>query len=329
MPSLRQHHTFHLPASGRQVIPFTSPESFRAQWLQSEINYLLGGGSNTIFLEDFDGQVFINEMRGIEHKETDSHHLLRVAGGENWHELVSFCLNSGWYGLENLALIPGSVGASPIQNIGAYGVEVGQFIASVEVMDIESGNLSTLKNAECQFGYRDSVFKHALAGKVLITHVNFALPKDYQPVVSYGELAALENPTAQQVFDTVIAVRKAKLPDPDELGNAGSFFKNPVVSESHFERLKKEAPTIPGFVVDGGVKVPAAWLIDQSGYKGKVEGGVRCHFTQPLVLTNTGDAVGQDVVTLARNIMDSIRTRYDIALEAEVRLVGRDGVITL
>lgn len=329
MPSLRQHHTFHLPASGRQVISFSSPESFRSQWLQSDTNYLLGGGSNTIFLEDFDGQVFINEMRGIEHTETDTHHLLRVAGGENWHELVTFCLGNGWYGFENLALIPGSVGASPIQNIGAYGVEVGQFIASVEVMDIESGNLATLENAECQFGYRDSVFKHGLAGKVLITHVNFALPKAYLPVVSYGELAALENPAAQDVYNTVINVRKAKLPDPDELGNAGSFFKNPVVSESHFERLKKEASTIPGFTVDDGVKIPAAWLIDQSGFKGKVEGGVRCHTTQPLVLTNTGTATGNDVVKLARMIMGTVRERYDIALEAEVRLVGRDGVITL
>ena len=173
------------------------------------------------------------------------------------------------------------------------------------------------------------MFKKALAGKTLITHVNFALPKAYSPVVSYGELAALDNPTAQQVYDTVIAVRKSKLPDPDELGNAGSFFKNPVVSVSHFERLKKAASTIPGFVVDNGVKIPAAWLIDQCGFKGKTEGGVRCHITQPLVLTNTGEAVGNDVVKLARSIMDTVRERYDIALEAEVRLVGRNGVINL
>lgn len=329
MPSLRQHHTFHLPASGREIISFSSPDLFRARWLQSDTNYLLGGGSNTLFLEDFDGQVFINDMRGIEHAESDTHHLLRVAGGENWHALVTYCLDKGWFGMENLALIPGSVGASPIQNIGAYGVEVGQFIASVEFIDIQSGKATTLNNSECEFGYRDSVFKKALAGKTLITHVNFALPKAYSPVVSYGELAALHNPTAQQVYDTVIAVRKSKLPDPDELGNAGSFFKNPVVSVSHFERLKKAASTIPGFVVDNGVKIPAAWLIDQCGFKGKTEGGVRCHITQPLVLTNTGEAVGNDVVMLARSIMDTVRERYDIALEAEVRLVGRNGVINL
>lgn len=329
MPSLAQLHTFHLSSQGRTVTSFDSVASFLASYQAEQNTYVLGGGSNTIFLEDFHGHILINEMKGIRHVETKEYHRLSVSGGENWHNLVAKCTDMGWHGLENLALIPGSVGASPIQNIGAYGVEVCQFITEVDYLDLASGAQHTLQNHECQFGYRDSIFKHALADKVLITTVHFALPKQWKPVCSYGELTALTDPTARQIYDKVIEIRQAKLPDPAILGNAGSFYKNPVVSNEHFKGLKEHWPTIPGFEVDNGVKIPAAWLIDQCGFKGKSTGGVRCHPTQPLVLTNTGEASGADVLSMAKAIIGEVYARFTISLEPEVRLVGKQGLISI
>lgn len=300
-----------------------------ARYNPSQSTYILGGGSNTIFLEDFDGHILINDMRGICHHETEDHHRLSVSGGESWHDFVTKCTDMGWYGLENLALIPGSVGASPIQNIGAYGVEVCEFITEVEYIDLTTGTQHTLPNTECQFGYRDSVFKHSLADTVLITKVHFALPKQWVPVCTYGELRELEKPTARKIYDKVIEIRRSKLPDPSILGNAGSFYKNPVVSHTQFNSLKAKWPVIPGFQVANGVKIPAAWLIDQCGFKGKSKGGVRCHPTQPLVLTNTGKATGSDVISLAQDIIGEVYSKFSVLLEPEVRLVGKEGIISI
>lgn len=330
MPSLQSFHTFGLSASSQQITAFSDTAAFFAARAQYTNNYLLGGGSNTIFLEDFDGQVLINEILGIEHNETEQAHTLRVGAGENWHELVATCVKNGWYGMENLALIPGSVGACPIQNIGAYGVEVEKFISSVEGVTFSDKTPITLFAKQCQFGYRDSVFKHELAGKILITHVNFVLPKQNELVTTYGELAALETPTPAAIFEEVIRIRKAKLPDPAEFGNAGSFFKNPVIDNQLYTRLISEFGQVPGYAIGTEqTKVPAAWLIDTLGFKGKALNGVRCHPTQPLVLTNTGGAQGRDLVALAREIMTSVQERFTITLEPEVRLVGKEGLIEL
>lgn len=292
--------------------------------------YLLGEGSNTIFTEDFEGRVLVNQIRGIQHRETADAHIIRAGAGENWHRLVTHALAQGWVGMENLALIPGSVGASPIQNIGAYGLEAGTFIHQVEAIDIASGNLLRFTQAECEFGYRDSIFKKALSGRVLITAVTFCLPKHYQPVTTYGELAALDNPTPQMIYDTVIAVRQAKLPDPAVLGNAGSFFKNPEIPADQYAELQRSYPEIPAYNVAPGIKkVPAAWLIDKLGFKGEYKNAVRCHPTQPLVLTNTGNARGEDVKALASDIIEAVKNEFSIVLEPEVRLIGQKGLISL
>ncbi|MEW9799742.1 UDP-N-acetylmuramate dehydrogenase [Alteromonas sp. CYL-A6] len=330
MPSLKSHHTFALSASCHQLTAFDNAEDFLRANERSTHNYLLGEGSNTVFLEDYNGQVLLNRIKGITYKRSGKGHHLRVGAGENWHALVTRCMENGWYGMENLALIPGSVGAAPIQNIGAYGREVMSFIDSVDIVEKKTGTSRTLSNQECQFGYRDSIFKRELADNCLITHVSFFLPEVYVPETSYGELAVLDNPTPWDIYNEVITIRTRKLPAPEALGNAGSFFKNPVIAASHFDTLKAQHAEIPGYrLSDGSVKVPAAWLIDQLGFKGRVSGGVRCHPTQPLVLTNTGAATGADVITMAKAIINSVKAMYSIVLEPEVRLVGKNGLVTL
>ena len=346
MPSLKHYSTFGLAASCDLLHSFSDVASFLSFYNAQKNNanrdvYILGGGSNTIFTQDFDGTVLVNEIKGISHFDTESHHYLRVGAGENWHDFVTLCMKEKWYGFENLALIPGSVGACPIQNIGAYGVEVNSLIDKVECVFLETGEQVLLSNEDCQFGYRDSVFKHALANKVLITHVNFKLPKHYELETSYGELAALTEPTPEMVYSKVMEIRKNKLPDPNKLGNAGSFFKNPVVSKAVYQAIAQEYESVPHFVLsqnvkssntgDGQeqVKIPAAWLIDQAGFKGKTLNKVRCHPTQPLVLTNLGGATGSDVKTMAKDIIASVHDKFGIQLEPEVRLLGNKGLISL
>jgi len=344
MPSLQSYSTFGLSASCDSIELFTDVSSFLSIYYSIKNRtdnaiYILGGGSNSIFTNDFDGTVLVNEIKGISHFDTESHHFLRVGAGENWHDFVTLCMSEKWYGFENLALIPGSVGACPIQNIGAYGVEVNTLIEKVECVFLETGEQVVLTNKDCQFGYRDSVFKHALANKVLITHVNFKLPKHYELETSYGELAALSEPTPEKIYSKVIEIRKSKLPDPAELGNAGSFFKNPVVSQVVYQGIAQGYDSVPHFVVSGSaelssieneqIKIPAAWLIDQAGFKGKTLNKVRCHPTQPLVLTNLGGATGSDVITMAKDIIASVHEKFGIQLEPEVRLLGNKGLISL
>ena len=344
MPSLQSYSTFGLSASCDSIELFTDVSSFLSIYnlIKNRTDnaiYILGGGSNSIFTNDFDGTVLVNEIKGISHFDTESHHFLRVGAGENWHDFVTLCMSEKWYGFENLALIPGSVGACPIQNIGAYGVEVNTLIDKVECVFLETGEQVVLTNKDCQFGYRDSVFKHELANKVLITHVNFKLPKHYELETSYGELAALSEPTPEKIYSKVIEIRKSKLPDPTELGNAGSFFKNPVVSQAVYQGIAQEYESVPHFVVSGSaelssivneqIKIPAAWLIDQAGFKGKTLNKVRCHPTQPLVLTNLGGATGSDVIAMAKDIIASVHEKFGIQLEPEVRLLGNKGLISL
>lgn len=332
MHSVKHLHTFGLPINCNRLVVFDSIESASKFLKEREsTNFLLlGEGSNCIFTEDFDGDLLKPAIWGKHYHQDPVNHYLKVAAGENWHDLVVWCLQKGIYGLENLALIPGSVGAVPIQNIGAYGLEVERFIESVEYIDLEDGNCKHLSKLECEFGYRDSIFKNALKGKVVITYVYLKIPKQWIPVTDYAELKQLANPSAIDIFNTVVKVRKTKLPDPNQQGNAGSFFKNPVVETVLFEQLQQQHPDIPHYVVsDTDVKIPAAWLIDQLGFKGKRYGGIGCHHNQPLVLVNLGNGTGEELLHFARNIRDSVQASFGVTLENEVNLIGRHGPINL
>ncbi|MCC2618327.1 UDP-N-acetylmuramate dehydrogenase [Aestuariibacter halophilus] len=332
MNALQKLHTFGLDAHANAVRVIEDDAQLHAfaRHAGSAPFWLLGEGSNTVFVEDFEGTVVRIATRGITVEETHDAYCLTVAAGENWHSLVEWTLSNGIFGLENLALIPGSVGATPIQNIGAYGVEIARFIDAVIWRAFDSAEVHRLSAQECAFGYRDSIFKTELADKGIIEQVELKLPKQWQPQQAYAELAALNDPTARDIFDTVVEVRQRKLPDPARLGNAGSFFKNPVITREHYLHLQQQWPAMPHYPVDETrVKVPAAWLIDTLGFKGKGCGGVRCHINQPLVLVNEGQGTGEQVLTLARAIRDQVQDNFAITLENEVRLVGKQGLIVL
>lgn len=286
----------------------------------------LGGGSNVLFTADYPGLVARLTLKGARLLETDGDDaIVEAAAGENWHAFVLHTLSQGWYGLENLSLIPGTVGACPVQNIGAYGVEVKDRIESVVCAQLERGGEPLLlSNADCRFGYRDSVFKHEAAGKLLVTAVRFRLSRQPAPRTGYGDIqqqlaaAGIAAPTPQDVSEAVIRIRSSKLPDPAELGNAGSFFKNPVVPQAQAEALLAEHPALPHYPAgDGRVKLAAGWLIDQCGLKGHRDGDAGVHARQALVLVNYGKASGGDIRALAQKVQAAVRQRFGVALEAE------------
>lgn len=332
--SLTPFHTFHLPVNVNQIITVTTVEQLLHEWQKAVADkqpvLLVGKGSNLLFLEDFAGTVLINQLKGIEHRQDDDFHYLQVAGGENWHELVQWTLAQGIYGLENLALIPGCVGSAPIQNIGAYGVEFERFCDFVDVLELPTGKSFKLSKAECQFGYRESVFKHQYKTGYAIVAVGLKLPKVWQPVLSYGTLAQFDPQavTSEQIFAEVCAVRSAKLPDPNEYGNAGSFFKNPIVSPEIFSTIQQAYPTVPHYPqTDGSIKLPAGWLIDQCQLKGFQIGGAAVHMQQALVLINKNNATGQDVLALAKAVRRQVREKFGVELHPEVRFIGKDGEV--
>jgi UDP-N-acetylmuramate dehydrogenase len=327
--SAQSLHTFGLEQQVNAVLDISCEADLAHLSKLAAPMYILGQGSNTVFVDDFAGTVVRNQLRGISVTETDSGYSLSVASGENWHALVCWCLEQGMGGFENLALIPGTVGAAPIQNIGAYGVEIAQFITRVDYIDLLTHTSCTLDNASCAFGYRDSVFKHALLDRAFITHVHFYLPKAYSLVCHYGELARLEDPSMHIVFAEVCRIRQSKLPDPATLGNAGSFFKNPVVASELAEQIRRQYPTCPVYPQPQGAKLAAGWLIEQCGFKGQFVGGVQCHPQQALVLTNAKQASGSDVLAFARAIQAGVADKFGITLENEVRLLGRNGLVDL
>ena len=291
---------------------------------------VLGGGSNTLFCEDFDGLIIKVELMGIEKSEEDSHYTLTIAAGEDWHELVENSIQQGIYGLENLALIPGVVGAAPVQNIGAYGVELKDFCQRVDYIDLEDGELKSLTNEGCLFAYRDSIFKGKLKDRVLITSVTLQLAKQWAPHCRYGVLQELgeteDTITAQQIFDYVCKIRNEKLPDPQVLGNAGSFFKNPIVSENLAEQLLSQNINMPYYPqADGSVKLAAGWLIDQCGLKGHSIGGAAVHEDQALVLINLGHATAQDIIQLAWFVREQVLQKFAVLLDHEVRFIDGNG----
>lgn len=334
MQNLTPFHTFHLPASARKIVVVTAVEQWLTEWRAAQAEnqpvLLLGQGSNVLFVEDFEGVVLCNAVKGIEAREDDQFHYLHVQGGENWHALVQWTLERGIGGLENLALIPGCVGSAPIQNIGAYGVEFEQFCDFVEVLNLHDGEVFRLDREACQFGYRESVFKQGYRDGYVIISVGLKLPKAWQPRLNYGSLSELDPTTVTplQIFEEVCAVRRAKLPDPNEVGNAGSFFKNPVVSFAQFHAIQTAYPQLPHYPqADGYVKLPAGWLIDQCQLKGRQVGGAAVHTQQALVLINRAEASGQDVLALAKLVRSTVRERFGVDLHPEVRFIGRLGEI--
>ncbi len=324
--------TFGVRACTRYFAAFSGVDALR-QLLVEVADHevlILGGGSNVLFVRDFEGVTLRNEIKGIEQVAEDGATVvLKVGAGEDWHRFVLFAIGKGLGGVENLSLIPGSVGASPIQNIGAYGVEIKDVFESLEAVELSSGVLREFGAEECEFGYRDSVFKRALRGKYVITSVSFRLTKSPVLNTSYGtiedELAArgVVAPTIKDVSDAVISIRQSKLPDPAEIGNGGSFFKNPMIAREQYIGLTVRYPGMPSYPVDAStVKIPAAWLIDQAGWKGKTFGAYGVHKQQALVLVNYGGAKGGDIFELSERIIADVFGRYGIRLEREVNMVG-------
>lgn len=289
---------------------------------------LIGQGSNLLFREDYPGLIIELNIRGREViRETAEHATVTARCGEIWHDFVLWTLEQGFFGLENLSLIPGTVGAAPVQNIGAYGVELGDFLEEVQVLDTDSGRLATFSNADCRFGYRDSIFKHQAGKRYVICSVTLKLLKQPRLNLTYPSLKAeLEHLaeadiTPQLVSDTVSRIRQSKLPDPKTIGNAGSFFWNPVIPRARFDQLQRDFPGIVGYAAGNGVKVPAAWLIEQAGWKAWREGDVGVHDEHALVLVNHGSATGRELYDLAMKIQASVKAKFGIELEPEVRII--------
>ena len=327
--NLRTFNSFALPAVAHTLVRITGDAGLRRvidhpEWGRAP-KFILGGGSNVIFTRDPEALVLKIEVLGRRLVREMPHAWIVEAGaGENWHDTVAWTLAQGWPGLENLALIPGSVGAAPVQNIGAYGVELQDRFHSLDVVDLVTGRSVTLDAPMCHFGYRDSVFKRDLAGKGVITRVRFALPRPWQPVLGYLEIerkmheTGIAAPDAQTVFDWVCTIRRGKLPDPALVGNVGSFFKNPIVSVEQCRDIIGRDPEVVHYPLpDGSVKLAAGWLIDACGWKGKSIGRAGVYEKQALVLVNRGGASGAEVVTLARAIQESVYGRFGIRLEPE------------
>jgi len=330
--SLKPYNTFGIDAKARFFTKVSGLKELKEALLFAEAQtipiLILGGGSNILLTQDFLGLVIKLELKGIKVLQEDSEKVLvSVGAGENWHEFVLFAIAQNWAGIENLSLIPGTVGASPMQNIGAYGVEIQQVFDHLKALNRKTLELETFSAEECQFGYRESVFKHKLKDKYIICEVVFQLSKIPLINISYGAIKdtlaemKAENPGIKEVSDAVIAIRQSKLPNPAEIGNAGSFFKNPTISESTFEKLKNQFPEIPGYKVDEGIKVPAAWLIDQAGWKGFRRNDIGVHNKQALVLVNFGKGKGKEIQELSQEIQQSVEEKFGIKLSPEVNFI--------
>ncbi|WP_428774777.1 UDP-N-acetylmuramate dehydrogenase [Vibrio sp.] len=333
--NLQPYHTFAIPQRCQHLVEIQSLEqliqAYRHPGWQSLPKLMVGKGSNLLFTEPFQGVVLINRLSGIEVSETDQHWHLHVAAGEDWPSLVKWSVENGYDGLENLALIPGCAGSAPIQNIGAYGVELKDVCEYVDILCLQTFTVKRLSNQDCQFGYRDSVFKHRLYQQAVVVAIGLRLAKQWQASASYGPLQALppEQRTATAIYQRVCDIRREKLPDPAEYGNAGSFFKNPVISEAHYQQLQQRYPQMVAYPVADGVKIAAGWLIDQCGLKGLAIGGAQVHPKQALVLVNQYQASAEDVIRLAAEVRGRVVEKYGIELEHEVRFIGAWGETNL
>lgn len=328
--SLKNYNTFGINISAKRFISITSVYKLQQLLKVEKDLFLISGGSNMLLTKDIEKLVVHINIKGISiDKENENEVYLTVNAGENWHDFVLYCISQNYGGLENLSLIPGNVGTCPIQNIGAYGVEVKDTITKVEAIEIETGKLVSFSNEKCDFGYRNSIFKNEVKGKYIITSVGFKLTKKNHNInTTYGAIETelylknITKPTLKNISDAVISIRKSKLPDPKEIGNSGSFFKNPVISKDQFLELQKENPNVPSYTVsDTEIKVPAGWLVEQSSFKGKRFGDAGVHEKQALVLINYGKASGKEIYQLAKNIQKTVLEKFKISLEIEVNVI--------
>lgn len=333
--SLAAYNTFGFDVKADLFVEINSIEEFQEllqtpKWKENQ-HLILGGGSNILLTDDFNGLVVINRITGtLILEEDDKSVVVKCGGGENWHQFVLNMLERNWGGLENLSFIPGTVGAAPMQNIGAYGAEIKDTFHSLEAINLKTGEIEAFLPEECEFGYRESVFKHKLKGQFLIASVSFKLDKPgfHQLNLDYGIIKnvlkdkGVEKPTIQDVSDAVIDIRQSKLPNPAEIGNSGSFFKNPIIDASQLEKLKSEFPEIPFYELkDDKIKLAAGWLIEKAGWKGHQENGVGVHHKQALVLVNYGEGKGKDILNLAKKIQDSIHSKFGVELSPEVNFI--------
>lgn len=328
--SLKELNTFGLDVKAEKYIHFDTVDDAReALYTKSTCKkpiLILGGGSNILFSKDFEGTILHPKIEGIEiASESKEDIYLRVGAGVCWDTFVEYCVSNGWSGVENLSLIPGNVGASPVQNIGAYGMEAKDCIVSVKGLYLNKAKPFVLSNDECAFGYRDSIFKHELKKKALITHVCFRLSKLPKYTIHYGniseELKKYNEVNLENIRKAIIAIRRQKLPDPKDLGNAGSFFKNPVVKETKAKKLKTEHPDMPTYPALNGIKLSAGWLIEQCGWKGKKVGNVGMYKEQSLIMVNYGGAKAEELITLSSAIQESVKSTFDVKIEPEVNFV--------
>lgn len=323
---LKERHTFGMDVKADRLIEFANEDELKSA-LTGAVKPLLfmGGGSNLLFLNNYSGTVLHSVIDNINIvAEDDNSVSVRVGSGVVWDDFVAYCVEKGWWGVENLSLIPGEVGASAVQNIGAYGVEVKDVLQSIEAISVDDLSKRMFTNAECNYAYRDSIFKKSLKGKYVITYVTYRLSKKANPNIGYGALKSVlaENPSLKEIRDAIIAVRNSKLPDPKVYGNAGSFFMNPVIPMEQFVALQSRYPDIPSYPAsDGYIKVPAGWLIEKSGWKGKSLGNAAVYEKQALVLINRGGATGMEIKHLADTIIEDIKEIFGITLHAEVNYI--------
>lgn len=328
--SLLAYNTFGIEAQCSRFVEFDTvdeavqslPEMHATDFL------LLGGGSNILLTKDYQGTVIHSAIKGIDVSDEGESVIVRCGSGENWDHIVDFCVTNGYHGAENLSLIPGDAGASAVQNIGAYGAEVKDIITSVEAVEIETGRIVTIDNAECQYAYRHSRFKTEWKNKFFITHVSYRMTRSFNPNLDYGNIRSalaakgIDIPTAAQVRETVIEIRQSKLPDPAVQGNAGSFFMNPIVPTDKMQSMLSEYPTMPHYTVDDShEKIPAGWMIEQCGWKGRSLGRAGVHDRQALVLVNRGGATGEDILRLCTTIQHDVESRFGIVIRPEVNII--------
>lgn len=330
---LKPYNTFGIDVKAKLFARFDSvqelQELLQMPELKQEPKLILGGGSNLLFTKDFEGVVLQNGIKGISKVGEDGEYVyLQAGGGEVWHDFVLHTLDQNLGGIENLSLIPGTVGAAPLQNIGAYGVELKDVFQELEAVHISTGEVKRFDSEACQFGYRESVFKNELKGQYIVTHVTFKLHKKHHFNTSYGAIKAtledmqVKEPSIQAISKAVCHIRQSKLPDPKQIGNAGSFFKNPEIPVTQFESLQAQYPSMPSYPVsETMVKVPAGWLIEQCGWKGKIIGNYGVHKDQALVLVNYGGAKGEDIQKLAFEVIESVKEKFGIALKPEVNIM--------
>ena len=328
--NLKEYNTFGISVKAEMFAVFSSIEELK-QILSFRNNkklLVLGGGSNLLLTKDFDGLVIKNEIKRFEViEETASEVIVESGAGENWHEFVLNCIDKGFGGIENLSLIPGSVGASPMQNIGAYGVEIKDVFESLSAYHIASGEIHYFDKTKCEFGYRESIFKNKVKGEYIILTVTFRLTKNPTINSSYGaineqlKVMGIENPTIQELSAAVIAIRQSKLPDPKIIGNAGSFFKNPTVEIDLLEQIQKNYPDIPNYPALNGKKLAAGWLIEKAGWKGRTFDNYGVHKLQALVLVNYGNCTGQEIFDLSSQIIQDVFDKFGVLLEREVNIL--------